>query len=280
MLSIIIPAYNEESVIGACLESVLAQTVTPALSGGQEIIVAANGCRDATVAIARGFAEQAEAAGWALIVLDIAKGSKTNAFNEGDAAASGDIRVYLDADVVMEPEICAQLIEVLSVDAPRYASGRMVVTRAQSWVTRRFMSLWRRVPYMAQSGVTGAGLFGVNRAGRARWDTFPEVTADDTYVRLHFEPSERFGVAASYLWPPAEGFSTLVNVRRRQDAGNRQLHALIPQLIANEAKPPVTPAVHLRLFLGAPIDYLIYISVMLAVKFAPKRDGERWSRAR
>lgn len=284
MLAVIIPAHNEVGYIGRCLASVLAQTVTTEMADGLKIVVAANGCTDKTVTEAEAMRGSASNSGWELVVLDIPKGGKPNAFNCGDAAAGpmlpGDIRVYLDADIQMEPELLAQILVALDVPDPAYASGRMVVTEAKSWITRRFMAVWRRVPYMTTSGVTGAGLFAVNAAGRSRWDDFPSVIADDTFVRLQFAPIERIGVAAAYFWPPVEGFAALVRVRRRQDAGGRELGRKYPGLFANESKPPVRPSDHLRLFSGDPIGYMVYIAVMLTVKLGARRKQQIWSRGR
>ena len=89
MLSVIIPASNEEGYIGACLAALIASDPVP---GGAEVVVVANGCRDATAARARDWQERAAAAGWRLTVLELAAGGKPGALNAGDAAAAGDLR--------------------------------------------------------------------------------------------------------------------------------------------------------------------------------------------
>lgn len=54
MLAIIIPANNEEEVIGSCLHSVLAAASCPSLNGEQVVtIVVLDACSDATAAIAQ-----------------------------------------------------------------------------------------------------------------------------------------------------------------------------------------------------------------------------------
>jgi glycosyltransferase involved in cell wall biosynthesis len=45
VLSVILPASNEEAYIGACLTALFASDPVP---GGAEVVVVANGCRDAT----------------------------------------------------------------------------------------------------------------------------------------------------------------------------------------------------------------------------------------
>lgn len=274
MLSVIVPACNEADYIGPCLEALLAQTD----EGPVEIVVAANACTDDTVAIARGFAGQAAARGWRLEVLDIAEGGKPNALDRGDDAATGEMRVYLDADVVCSPEMLVRLRAALDRPGPVYASGELAVAPAKSWVTRRFADLWRRLPFMT-TDVPGAGLYAVNAAGRTRWGRFPRIISDDGYVRLLFRPAERVKVRASYLWPMVEGLGALIRVRRRQDAGMREIAETYPELLANTGTPRLGPAGHLRLFAAAPVSYLVYAGVILAVRLGG-RGGQGWQRGR
>ncbi len=277
MLSVIIPANNEEAWIGGTLDALLAQE--PETLDDVEIVVAANGCTDRTVEIARGFEARARARGWRLVVLDIAEGSKPNALDEGDRAATGDMRVYLDADIVCSARLLSNLRDALDQSEPVYASGELVVAPAQSWVTRHFADLWRRLPFVT-TDVPGAGLYAVNAAGRARWDTFPRIIADDGYVRLLFRPEERVKVQGTFLWPMVEGFSKLVRVRRRQDAGVQELAETFPHLLANEGKRPLRPMDHLRLFFAAPTSYLVYVTVRLAIRLGRQRNDRSWSRGR
>ena len=270
-LSVIIPASNEADYIGACLTALFASGPLDA-----ECIVVANGCRDATAAVAQGFAAQATAAGWALTVLDLPQGGKPNALNAGDRTARGALRAYLDADVVVSPPLMAQLIAALGGDSPRYATGTAQIPRAQSWVTRAYARFWQRLPF-AQSNAPGYGLFAVNPAGRARWGDFPAIISDDTFVRLQFEPHERVQVPASYAWPMIEGFSALTRVRRRQDAGVAEIDRLYPGLLAREAKARLGKADLLALALRDPLGFATYAAVSLAVRL---RRGQGWTRGR
>ena len=270
-LSVIIPASNEADYIGACLTALFASGPLDA-----ECIVVANGCRDATAAVAQGFAAQATAAGWALTVLDLPQGGKPNALNAGDRTARGALRAYLDADVVVSPPLMAQLIAALGGDSPRYATGTAEIPRAQSWVTRAYARFWQRLPF-AQSNAPGYGLFAVNPAGRARWGDFPAIISDDTFVRLQFEPHERVQVPASYAWPMIEGFSALTRVRRRQDAGVAEIDRLYPGLLAREAKARLGKADLLALALRDPLGFATYAAVSLAVRL---RRGQGWTRGR
>ncbi|SFI50543.1 glycosyltransferase [Albimonas pacifica] len=276
-LGVIIPANDEEDHIGRCLAAVLAQRgLGP---GALEVIVAANGCTDATVARARALAPDFAAKGWRLEVLDIPRGGKTHALNLGDAAATAGARAYLDADVTMDPDLLAATAKALARPGPLYVAGRLRVVRAKSWVTRRYAELWTRLPFMRPGSAPGAGFFAVNAAGRARWGDFPAIISDDSFVRWRFAPAERLELPAGYDWPMVEGFAGLVRVRRRQDAGMRELQRLHPELAANEGKAAMRRADHLRLLAAAPVSYAVYVAVSLAVRLGG-RDGAEWSRGR
>ena len=282
MLTVVIPANNEEAYLASCLDALLAQTLEADHAGGVELVLAANACTDRTVEIARGYVPRFAGKGWELVVLDIAEGGKLNALNRADGIARGDMRAYLDADVICSPTLLAKIHAALDVPAPRYASGRMQLSPAESWVSRQFGRLWVNLPFMRNDipgNVQGAGLFAVNAAGRARWDEFPDIISDDGYVRLLFAPEERVLAEADYSWPLAEGFAQLVKVRRRQDAGNVEIAETYPELLANESKPPITRGDYLKLFLGQPVSFLVYISVILTVRFGPKQAAG-WTRGR
>lgn len=267
MLSIIIPANNEEAFLGACLSSLLACD-SPACP--VEIVVVANGCTDGTADVARGFVDQAQARGWRMQVLDLAQGGKMRALNAGDAAAHWPWRAYLDADVTLSRPLLKQLCATLDGPKARYASGRLRIT-AQGFVSRAYAATYRRVPFMAR-GVQGCGLFAVNAAGRARWGQFPDIISDDTYVRLLFRPEERVAVSANYDWPIVEGFAALIRVRQRQDRGVRQVAALYPDLLANDDKASLGVTGAAMLFLRNPVGFAVYASVALAVRWQDRRQ--------
>jgi len=89
MISVIIPAHNEEDYLGLTLDAVNRQSY-----GHFEVIVVANGCTDRTAAIA---AENCHR----LVVLS----SKCLgvARNLGAKLARGDLLLFLDADTLLEP---------------------------------------------------------------------------------------------------------------------------------------------------------------------------------
>ena len=97
-LSIIVPVLDEEACIGAALAA-----LAPYRARGAEVIVADGGSRDRTVAIACPLADR---------VIDAPRGRGAQ-MNEGAAAASGDVLLFLHADTVLPPEAGALILEGL-----------------------------------------------------------------------------------------------------------------------------------------------------------------------
>ena len=87
-LSIVIPAYNEEAVLGACLHAISKQTVQP-----DEVIVVDNNSSDATAAIAKSF-------GFVTLIKEPTQGIIA-AHHRGFTKAQSDIIARIDADTVM-----------------------------------------------------------------------------------------------------------------------------------------------------------------------------------
>ncbi|MGI8457134.1 MAG: glycosyltransferase family A protein [Propionibacteriaceae bacterium] len=88
--SVVVPALNEESVLGDCLASLLAQT----FSGPFEIIVVDNGSTDATAELATRYDVQ---------VVSETRAGVCFARQRGLSVARGDIVVSTDADTTFSP---------------------------------------------------------------------------------------------------------------------------------------------------------------------------------
>lgn len=274
--SVLIPAHNEADYLPACLDALLASD--PA-EGEVEVVIIANGCTDTTVEIADGYRPHALSKGWGWTVLDLAEGGKLNAWNAGEMAAKGEVLIYLDADVLVSPPLVAQIAAVLSVDAPRYASGRPNVTVSNDdALTRHYTRFWLTTPFMVH-GVPGFGVFAMNRAGRARWGNWPDIISDDTFARLNFSPEERLSVPATYDWPMIEGFRRLVQVRRRQDIGVAEIETRYPALMANDDNHDRTEPVWRRA-LRDPVAFVAFALVRLTIRLPVLRSDNRWVRGR
>ncbi len=244
----------------------------PRYASGQPHVLTAQG------RIARAMAGRMAARGWALQVLELPEGGKLKALNKGEAAATGDVLIYLDADVHVSPPLVGQIVRALDIEAPRYASGQPHVVTAQGKIGRAYARFWQTMPFMTQ-GVAGFGLFAMNRAGRARWGQWPDIISDDTFARLHFAPAERIGVAGGFTWPMVEGFGPLVRVRRRQDRGNAEIAQRYPALLQNA--DPHDGAVPLwRRGARDPAGLAVYLAVRIAGRLPILRSQDRWARGR
>jgi glycosyltransferase involved in cell wall biosynthesis len=226
MTSIIIPAHNEESVIRRGLHAVLDGSAP----GELEVIVVCNGCSDATAAIAREFAD--------VRVIETDIPSKSNALNLGDEVATRFPRIYLDADVILDLASIRRLSQALQRPGVLAAAPRVdtVFTPDCDWSVRAFYSFWMALPFVRE-GMMAAGAYAMNQAGRARFQRFPDVIADDGFCRLQFAPGERVEVADAVSRVVAPGrFSDLVKIRSRSRLGVYQLQARFPELFAAERR--------------------------------------------
>lgn len=112
LVSVIIPLYNTEKYIGACLASVLAQTHREL-----DVIVVDDGSTDGGAAIAERVADER------VRVERIANGGVGAARNRGLALARGEAVAFLDADDLWYPEKLAEQIGVLRGDHEVVAVG-------------------------------------------------------------------------------------------------------------------------------------------------------------
>lgn len=112
-ISVVVPAYNEEKLLGACLESVAAAFAAISDPGqAHEVIVCDNNSTDATPRIA--------AAGGAKVVFEPVN-QISRARNAGAAGASGEWLLFIDADSRLEAATLQQLL--LAIGGGRVCGG-------------------------------------------------------------------------------------------------------------------------------------------------------------
>lgn len=97
--SIVIPAYNAAGLIGTTVQA------CQRLEGGQEVLVVDDGSTDAT-------GEEARAAGARVVRLPYNQG-KGAALNQAAAIATGEVVVFLDADLGESAAAARQLVAVV-----------------------------------------------------------------------------------------------------------------------------------------------------------------------
>lgn len=280
MISVIVPAHNEEKYIVSCLSCLLESSNFAAEPGAPlQVIVAANACTDQTVSKAKALAPAFAQKGWRLDVLDLEQGGKPGALNAADSAALYETRAYIDADIEVSPDLLGQLVRVLDRPDAAYASGVPKVPVAASFVSDRYARFWQRLPFVTRD-VPGFGVYCVNAAGRARWTDFPDIISDDSFVRHLFRAEERHRVPARYHWPITEGFVNLVRVRRRQDEGLLELRRLYPELSAEMEPTAPSRMEKVRLLCKDPLGFAVYATVAIVVRLPILRNRGGWDRGR
>lgn len=212
MPSVVIAAHNEQAVIDATLTALLSQTPQP------EITVSANACTDATAAVARRHG---------VIVIERAEPGKAGALNAGDRVATGFPRIYLDADIVVPPGGIAAVCGRFNTSPSPLAvvPQRRLNTSGRPWLVRAYLSVNEKLPAF-QNGLFGRGMIALSEAGRARFDEFPNMVADDLFLDSLFADTEK--VEASDVEVVVEAPHTtrdLVRRLTRVRRGNAQMRA-------------------------------------------------------
>jgi glycosyltransferase involved in cell wall biosynthesis len=220
-MSVVVPAHDESAII----ERTLARMIAGDPEGLLDVVVVANGCADDTADRARGSSPRVR-------VVEIAETSKTAALNAGDEAAAFFPRAYVDADVAIDADALFALARQLSrPDGPLVASPRLRVDcRDASWPSRQFFRVWEHSDYR-RVGHIGSGVYALSESGRARFDAFPPVIADDRFVQQLFSADERATLTGHDFVVPAP--ATLRSQMRRAwriHAGNRQIEQDYPRL--------------------------------------------------
>ncbi len=226
MISVIIPAHNEASVIARTLKAMTAG----ALPGELDLIVVCNACSDDTANVARSFGPLAR-------VIETKIAGKPHALNLGDEAAFAFPRVYADADVIVTVHAIRQLARRLQQgDVLAVAPTASVDLTGCSWPVRAFYEVRSLLP-SASEGIGGSGIYALSEAGRARFAEFPAVIADDGYVRIQFRAEERQTLADvhSTVFPPRT-IKALIATKTRAHQGSFELRNLFPRLWHNKGE--------------------------------------------
>ncbi len=219
--SVVIAAHNEAAVIGRCLDSLLAD----AEPGEFDVIVAANGCTDATAEIAR--------ARPGVRVIDLPVPGKVAALNAGDELAGGFPRIYLDADIVLPTAGVRALRDALAAAQAAGGSALAAAPRREVDVSRSpalvrgYYAINTRLPVF-QGALFGRGTVALSATGRARFGQFPDVLADDLFLDSLFTPEQKLQVDAvtARIAAPRRTrdlVRRLIRVRR----GNKSLRAAV-----------------------------------------------------
>jgi len=260
--TVIIPAHNEAAVIERCLETALAG----APEGHEtQFIVAANGCTDRTVELARAAAPDA-------LVLDLAEGSKPLAMNAANAVALYYPRIYLDADVQCDYESLSSLARVLRNPGVMAGSPALKMDLSRcSPAMKSYYRVWQTQPYVTRNMV-GSGCFGLSRAGQEEIGPFPPITGDDIWVHSRFREEERASVSSSenggdvsFTVSPPRKVSDQIRVETRRRLGNQELMKAYPSPHYSGSNSASDLGLALKRGCSL-VDVAIYLAIKAAVR--------------
>jgi rSAM/selenodomain-associated transferase 2 len=127
-VSVVIPTWNEERRVGACLEAITSQP------GIAQVIVADGGSTDATVPIAR------RVGGVEVVTAPRGRGTQLNA---GAARARGDVLLFLHADAALPPDATTHIAGALA--DPAAVAGAFRTRHVVSARARRLVAAVARV---------------------------------------------------------------------------------------------------------------------------------------
>lgn len=122
-VTIIVPAYNAQGTIGACIESLLGQTRRP-----DEVIIVDDSSRDDTALVALKYGVK---------VIKLEKNSGPGvARNIGAAAATGEILAFTDSDCVAPPDWLERIVGALDAPGVVAATGGYAGPVQDGFLTR------------------------------------------------------------------------------------------------------------------------------------------------
>jgi len=153
LVSILIPARNEELLIGKCIEKIIQSTYI-----NYEIIVVSDGSTDNTFGVVERLAQVNQK----IKVIKKQPRGKNAALNEGLRWAEGDIIVLVDADTLVEREWLEHLIAPI-VDGRASATSGNPYPYKCNWITSYHHLCYLFRIFQRKKGLFGAGTIAIKK---------------------------------------------------------------------------------------------------------------------
>ncbi|HRJ55834.1 MAG TPA: glycosyltransferase family 2 protein [Anaerolineales bacterium] len=232
-VTIVIPAFNEESVIGEKIENTLALDYP---KDKLQIIVCDDASPDKTGEITRSFAPQ----GVQLSVGSTRTG-KVGGINRGMSQATGEIFLLTDADILAEKDALKELVFNFAdpnvgcvVAQTRMLSTKNSANESSGGIYWKYESIIRKSETNIHSSVAATGHFMAIRRENAR--PLPDnIIIDDFYLAV-MTMQKRLRVIAepkAVVWErPVTSISDEVIRRRRMTAGRFQIINMWKEYVA------------------------------------------------
>jgi glycosyltransferase involved in cell wall biosynthesis len=185
LLTIGVPAFNEESSIAHSLRALLSSAERSSVEF--EIVVVVSGSRDATVANARAILNDVPGA---RIIVEPERLGKAHALNVIAASARGEVLLFCDADALVDPEAVSTFVDAFVSDPElALAYARPEVLDGESRLFTWLGTLTSSAVDEYRSLADGSGLWFIcghlYAIRRQSWAPIPEsIVADDPYLGL------------------------------------------------------------------------------------------------
>jgi glycosyltransferase involved in cell wall biosynthesis len=218
-ISIIIPALNEEKIIGHCLESIDKLNMRHLVA---EVIVVDNGSTDNTIQISESYGAK---------VLIKREGTISSLRNYGAKASTGDILAFLDADCVVPQDWLERSLYYLHKRDPVVLGFRLSVPDSSNWVAKCWDLLFVKRDVTAEVDWVPTGNIIMTRKTfmsvggfnpkletnedydfcfRAKTEGFTIISSAETAV-THLRPPESLtGIFKKELWHGKEAFGVFL----------------------------------------------------------------------
>jgi poly-beta-1,6-N-acetyl-D-glucosamine synthase len=221
-VSLIIAAYNEETVIGEKIENSLRLDYPP---DKLEIMVVADGSNDSTAAIAQRYADKG-----VVVLASPERKGKSAALNRGVKQATGEILIFSDANAYYYEDAIQKLVRNFNDATVGGVSGKKTVRAVEGSATETEGLYWKYESFIkkseSNSGSTAGVVGEMNAIRKTLYEDIPEnIINDDFYLallamgkgyRVLYEPE-----AVSWELPSLSVQDDVVR-RRRMTAGRYQ----------------------------------------------------------
>jgi len=211
--TIIIAAFNEASCIRGTLSSLGSGT-----SKAFQVLVVCNGCTDNTEEIISSefpliFKENRESA------------SKSLAIRHAESLDIGYPRLYLDADITLSENDAEKLINTAQehTEAALFVPHSHIDTQASDQLVKTYYQAWYSTPHVKLLGF-GSGAYLLNQSGREKFGLWPELIADDGFLRTLFKINEICIIDNTLVTVKApKTIWALLKIKTRSKFGNLEL---------------------------------------------------------
>lgn len=204
-------------------------------------------------------------------IINLPIASKTGALRAADSVSTHTLRVYLDADIIVEAHTFSALLKPLIDGHADLTSARLIADISQCHgLALRISRVWadqlsrRHDAFMCCTAINETGL-----QQRGPW---PDIFADDDWARNRIHPSRRMIIetAKAYMSPPQD-IKNWLKVRVRWIRGSKELKRISTKenyTSVTSVKPK-----------GSLLDLTVYYVIRLAAEplvYLQKNTHDYW----